>query len=79
MSPEFILGLVLLFFGSIGAAFPKPADYITRLIHLEVPGWGLFLIMLSFDETLALFTFGGVSALSTFIFARVIQKRGNSD
>lgn len=76
MSPEFIIGLILLLGGSIGAAFPRPKDYITRLINLEVPGWGLFLIMLSFDETLALFTFGGVSALSTFIFARVIQKKG---
>jgi energy-converting hydrogenase Eha subunit E len=31
--------------------------------------------MLSYDEALALFTFGAVSALSTFIYVRVMQKK----
>jgi energy-converting hydrogenase Eha subunit E len=30
--------------------------------------------MLSYDEALALFTFGAVSVLSTFIYVRVMQK-----
>lgn len=75
MNPEFILGLILLIIGSIVSAFPRPKNYLIQLINLEIPGWGLLLVMLSYDEALALFTFGGVSALSTFIFVRVIEKR----
>jgi len=78
MNPELILGLILILLGSVGAAFPKPDDYVTRLINLQVPGWGLLLVMLSFDETLALLSFCGVLAFSTFIFIRVIQKRGET-
>jgi energy-converting hydrogenase A subunit E len=74
--PEFIVGLFILVAGTVGAAFPRPRNYITRLINLEIPGFGLLLIMLSFNEALALFTFGAISVLSTFIYVRVIQKRG---
>lgn len=73
--PEFIVGLFILIAGTIAAAFPRPGNYTTRLINLEIPGFGLLLIMLSYNEALALFTFGAISVLSTFIFARVIQKR----
>jgi energy-converting hydrogenase A subunit E len=75
MAPEFVLGLALLLIGTVASAFPGRRDYLTRLIHLEIPAWGLLLVMLSYDEALALFTFGGVSALSTFIYVRVMQKR----
>lgn len=74
--PEFILGLFILVAGTVAVAFPRPNNYLTRLINLEIPGFGLLLVMLSYNETLALLTFGAISVLSTFIYARVIQKRG---
>lgn len=76
MSPEFVIGLLLILAGSIASAFPRPKTYLVRLINLEIPAWGLLLLMLSYNEALALFTFGGVSALSTFIYVRVMQKKG---
>lgn len=75
MNPELLLGLILLLVGSAVSAFPRPKNYLIQLINLEIPCWGLLLVMLSYDEALALLTFGGVSALSTFIFVRVIEKR----
>jgi energy-converting hydrogenase A subunit E len=75
MGPEFVLGLALLLVGTAASAFPRPKTYLVQLINLEIPAWGLLLVMLSYNEALALLTFGGVSALSTFIYARVIQKR----
>lgn len=75
MAPEFILGLILLVIGSAFSAFPLQRDYLTRLINLEIPGFGLLLLMLSYDEALALFTFGGVSVISTFVFVRVMEKK----
>jgi energy-converting hydrogenase A subunit E len=74
-TPEFVIGLVILFIGTIATAFPLQKDYLTRLINLEIPGWGLLLVMLHYNEALALFTFAAVSVLSTFIFVRVIQKK----
>jgi energy-converting hydrogenase A subunit E len=78
VTPEFILGLIILVIGSIYSAFPREKDYLTRLINLEIPGWGLLLVMLSYDEALALFTFGGVSVISTYVFVRVMEKRGTA-
>ena len=75
MNPEFVLGLILILAGTISVAFPRRKDYITRLINLEIPAWGLLLLMLSYNEALALLTFGAVTALSVFIFVRVIKKR----
>jgi energy-converting hydrogenase A subunit E len=75
MGPEFVLGLFLILVGTVASAFPKPKTYLVQLINLEIPAWGLLLVMLSYNEALALLTFGGVSALSTFIYVRVIQKR----
>ena len=75
MGPEFVLGLLLILIGTVASAFPRPKTYLVQLINLEIPAWGLLLVMLSYNEALALLTFGGVSALSTFIYVRVIQKR----
>jgi energy-converting hydrogenase A subunit E len=75
MSPEFILGLVLILAGTIASVFPRPKTYLARLINLEIPAWGLLLVMLSYNQALALLTFGGVSALSTFIYVRMMQKK----
>jgi len=72
--PEFVVGLFILVTGTIAAAFPRPRNYMVRLINLEIPGFGLLLIMLSYNEALALLTFGVISVLSTFIYVRVIQK-----
>lgn len=74
-TPEFIIGLFVLVAGSMAVAFPQPKDYLTRLINLEIPAFGLLLVMLSYNEALALLTFGAISVLSTFIYVRVIQKR----
>ena len=76
MNPEFALGLFLILVGTFSVAFPRRKDYVTRLINLEIPAWGLLLLMLSYNEALALLTFGAVTALTVFIFVRVIQKRG---
>jgi len=75
MNPEFLLGLVILFIGTVAAAFPRPKTYLARLINLEIPGFGLLLIMLSFDETLALLTFVAVTTISTFVFVRVMERK----
>jgi energy-converting hydrogenase A subunit E len=75
VAPEFVLGLLLLVIGSIASAWPVPRTYLARLINLEIPAWGLLLVMLSYNEALALLTFGGVSALSTYIFVRVMEKK----
>lgn len=75
MSPEFYVGLFILVAGTLAVAFPRDRSYVTRLINLEIPSWGLLLVMLSYDEALALFTFGGVSALTVFVFVRLIQKK----
>lgn len=75
MNPEFYAGFVILFIGTLFSAFPRERDYLTRLINLEIPGFGLLLIALSFDETLALFTFIAVSTLSTFVLVLLIERK----
>jgi energy-converting hydrogenase A subunit E len=72
---EFLIGLAILITGTIAVAFARPKDYLTRIINLEIPSWGLLLVMLSYNEALALFTFGAISVLSTFIYVRVMQKK----
>jgi len=74
MSPEFIIGFVILIIGTIISAFPRRHDYLTRLINLEIPAFGLLLIALSYDEALALMTFIAVSTLSTFVMVLVIER-----
>ena len=74
-TPEFVIGLVVLIVGTISVAYPRPKDYLTRLINLEIPGWGLLLVMLHYNEALALFTFAAMSVLSTYIFVRIMQKK----
>jgi len=74
-SPEFIAGMILLIGGMAATAFPRPKTYLNQLINLEIPGWGLLLVMLHLNEALALFTFATVSVLSTYIFVRIIQKK----
>jgi energy-converting hydrogenase A subunit E len=75
VSLEFFLGVAILLIGTAAAAFPRPKTYLHRMINLEIPAWGLLLIMLSFDETLALLTFIAVTAISTFVIVRVIERR----
>jgi energy-converting hydrogenase A subunit E len=75
VTPEYILGLALLVIGAVASAFPRDRDYLTRLINLEIPGFGLLRVMLSYNEALALFTFAGVSVITTFVFVRVMEKR----
>ncbi|MDO9540613.1 MAG: DUF2107 family protein [Methanocalculus sp.] len=76
MTPEFIIGLGLILLGTVSVAWSSPKDYLTRLINLEIPALGLLLVMLSFDEMLALMTFVAVATVSTFIYVRVIGKKG---
>jgi len=75
VNAEFFLGAFLLLAGTVAAAFPRPKTYLNRLINLEISAWGLLLLMLSYNEALALLTFGGVSALTVYIFVRVMQKK----
>ena len=75
MTPEFLIGSFLIIAGTLAVVFPRPKTYLIRLINLEIPAFGILLLMLSYDETLALLTYGGVSALTVFILVRVLQKR----
>lgn len=75
MTPEFLIGSFLIIAGTLAVVFPRPKTYLIRLINLEIPAWGILLLMLSYDETLALLTYGGVSALTVFILVRVLQKK----
>jgi len=75
MTPEFLIGSFLIIAGTLAVVFPRPKTYLVRLINLEIPAWGILLLMLSYDETLALLTYGGVSALTVFILVRVLQKK----
>jgi len=74
-TPEFVAGMILLIGGTAAVAFTRPKNYLSRLINLEIPGWGLLLVMLHYNEALALFTFAAISVLSTYIFVRIIQKK----
>lgn len=78
MNAEFILGLAILIIGVVAVGFPRGKSYLTRLINLEIPAFGLLLIMLSFDETIALLTFIAVTAISTFVLVRVLERRRES-
>ena len=71
----FYLGLALLVLGVIGVAFPAEKTPLTRLINLEVPAFGLLLIMLAYNEMLALLTFIATTTITTFVLVRVIQRR----
>jgi energy-converting hydrogenase A subunit E len=75
VTPEFLIGCFLIIAGTLAVVFPRPKTYLVRLISLEIPAWGILLLMLSYDETLALLTYGGVSALTVFILVRVLQKK----
>jgi energy-converting hydrogenase A subunit E len=75
MEPELVLGLAVLIAGALAAAFPRPKTYLSRIISLEIPAWGLLLIMLAYNETLALLTFIAVTAISTFVMVRVVERR----
>ena len=75
MNPEFFAGLILLIIGTWITAFPRDREYLTRLINLEIPAFGLLLVALSFDETLALLTFIAVSTLTTFVLVLLIERR----
>lgn len=74
IAPEFALGCIILVIGVVAAADPKPKTPLIRLINVEIPAWGLLLIMLSFNETLALMTFIAVTAIATFILVRVLER-----
>ncbi|NYT06388.1 MAG: DUF2107 domain-containing protein [Methanomicrobiales archaeon] len=78
MNAEFLLGMALLAIGVVAVAFPRDRRYLTRLISLEIPAFGLLLIMLSYDETIALLTFIAVTAIATFVLTRVLERRGEA-
>ena len=72
----FALGFLLLFIGVFAVAFPRDRRYLTRLIHIEIPAFGLFLVMLALDETIALVTFVAVNGVSAFVLMRVLERTG---
>jgi len=74
----FILGLAILVIGVLSVAFVRPKTYVARLINLEIPAWGLLLVMLAYDEALALLTFVAVTAISTFVIVRLMEWRDAS-
>jgi len=74
----FALGLAILVIGVISVAFVRPKTYVARLINLEIPAWGLLLIMLTYDEALAILTFVAVTAIGTFVIVRLLSWRDAS-
>ncbi len=78
MNALFALGLVILIIGVISVAFVRPKTYVARLINLEIPAWGLLLIMLTYDEALAILTFVAVTAIGTFVIVRLLEWRDAS-
>ncbi|PWR72464.1 DUF2107 family protein [Methanospirillum stamsii] len=78
MSLEFIIGLIILVIGTGACAFPRDREYLTRIINLEIPAFGLLLVALSFDETLALLTFIAVSTLTTFVLVMLVERKVTS-
>ncbi|MEA2035687.1 MAG: DUF2107 family protein [Euryarchaeota archaeon] len=77
MTPEFLPGFIILLIGTVSAAFPKPKTWLNRLINIEIAAWGLMLIMLSYNESLAILTFVAVTGISTFVLVRVIERRND--
>ncbi|MCM2466609.1 EhaE family protein [Methanoculleus oceani] len=78
MNAVFVLGLAILVIGVLSVAFVRPKTYVARLINLEIPAWGLLLVMLAYDEALALLTFVAVTAISTFVIVRLMEWRDAS-
>ncbi|MCK9277299.1 MAG: EhaE family protein [Methanoculleus sp.] len=78
MNTTFILGLVILAIGVLSVAFVRPKTYVARLINLEIPAWGLLLVMLAYDEALAILTFVAVTAIGTFVIVRLLEWRDAS-
>ena len=78
MNAVFILGLAILVIGVVSVAFVRPKTYVARLINLEIPAWGLLLVMLAYDETLAILTFVAVTAIGTFVIVRLMEWRDAS-
>ena len=79
MNPELILGFIILLAGVAASAFPRERDYISRLIHVEIAGIGLMLVMLAYNETIALLTFVAVTAIATIVLIRVIERGESCD
>lgn len=75
MTPEFVLGLLLITIGIGASVFPRTREYLDRLINVEIAATGLMLVLLSFDETIALLTFVAVTTLATAVLVRVIERR----
>ncbi|MHC1626060.1 MAG: DUF2107 family protein [Methanoculleaceae archaeon] len=76
MNPVIILGLLILAIGTVSASFPLPRSPLIRLINIEIASWGLLLIMLNYAEMLAVLTFTGVTAISTFVLVRIMERSG---
>ncbi|WP_423792896.1 EhaE family protein [Methanocaldococcus indicus] len=69
------LGLFLLIIGTFGGIFgPKVENPVIRLLNIEVAAFGVMLIFLSYDETIALMTYIGVTAALTLVLVRTIIK-----
>ncbi|KAF5038419.1 hypothetical protein DSECCO2_554430 [anaerobic digester metagenome] len=78
MNAILALGLAILVIGVLSVAFVRPKTYVARLINLEIPAWGLLLIMLTYDEALAILTFVAVTAIGTFVIVRLLSWRDAS-
>ncbi|HPK81472.1 MAG TPA: DUF2107 family protein [Methanoculleus sp.] len=78
MNAILALGLAILIIGVLSVAFVRPKTYVARLINLEIPAWGLLLIMLTYDEALAILTFVAVTAIGTFVIVRLLSWRDAS-
>lgn len=78
MNTILVLGLAVIIIGVLAVAFVRPKTYVARLINLEIPAWGLLLVMLAYDEALAILTFVAVTAISTFVIVRLMEWRDAS-
>jgi energy-converting hydrogenase A subunit E len=68
-------GYFMLIVGTLGAIFgPMSDDPFKRLLNIEVPSIGVALILLVYNETLALMTFLAVNTILMLVFVRAIIK-----
>ncbi len=73
-------GYFMIIVGTLGAIFgPMTNDPLKRLLNMEVPSIGVALILLAYNETLALMTYIAVNTILMVVLIRAIIKNEESE